>query len=443
MMLNTIIYLLEVVLLTGVLYLFYRYLYFKLAYFAWSRYYLYSVLILSLIIPLLPSFLNYENITVNIFQFFSNANSGKISGIVKINHSFLYGKETLFRSDLIIKILLIVWISGIVRYLFIFTENIFAVTKLIRKGKKSKDGNFTRVKSNFKGSVFSFFKFIFINNEFELLSEEEKLQIIKHEKIHGNQLHTIDNLIFELFRCIFWFNPVSKLIAADIKIIHEFIVDNILTGNKNKPDYSKLIVKLSASEGNKFAVSNFSKEEIKNRIKLISFPENEKLRKKRFVISVPVLLVTLFALWFIISSTNNYIKISKKTDKAFHKPFDEKAYKTISPYFIGKSFNGLKVSHKEVSYEVKSFSNVYAVNDGIISEIKTKKIFGLTEISITEKTQTGYTVKYSGLFRSLTKQGKSVKKGELIAKSGDLRLFPTINIKISKNGKTYNPEKMY
>ncbi len=442
-MLNTIIYLLEVTLLTSILYLFYRYLYFKLAYFVWSRYYFCAVLLFSLIIPLLPSFVNYESIGINISQIFKETHSGKINALIKINQNFAHSEYWFFNIHFIIKILLIVWLSGVVRYLFVLLKNIYSVIRLIKKGQKFKHKNFTVVKSNFNGNVFSFFKFIFINNEFELLNEQEKEQIIKHEKIHGQQLHTIDNLIFELFRCIFWFNPVSKLIAAEVKIIHEFIVDNIITGNKNKPDYSKLIVKLSASENNFLTASNFSKEEIKNRIKIISYPENENIRKKRFIISVPVLILTLFASWFIFSTINSYLKIPKKPEKIFGKPFDNNSYKIISPYFTDKQFDGITVSHKEVSYEIKSFSNIYAVESGTISHTETKNIFGLKEITVTEKLKNGYKIHYSGLYKIFIKPSMKVEKGELIAKSGDIRLYPTINIKISKNDTTYNPEKLY
>ncbi|NOZ35457.1 MAG: peptidoglycan DD-metalloendopeptidase family protein [Chlorobi bacterium] len=443
MMLNTLIYLLEFSVLTSILYLFYRYLYFKLAYFAWSRYYFYAVLLFSLIIPLLPSFFNYESVGISVSQIFKETHSGKINALIKINQNFLYFGYRFLNIYFIIKTLLIIWLSGVVRYLFILLKNIYSVIKLIKKGQKFQQKNFTIVKSDFNGSVFSFFKFIFINNEFELLNEQEKEQIITHEKIHGNQLHTIDNLIFEVFRSIFWFNPVSRLIAADIKIIHEFIVDNILTGNKNKPDYSKLIVKLSATENNFLTASNFSKEEIKNRIKIISYPENENIRKRRFIISVPVLVLTLFASWFIFSSTNNYLKIPKEPEKIFSKPFDNNTYKIISPYFTHKQFDGITVSHKEVSYEVKSFSNIYAVESGTISHTETKNVFGLKEITVTEELKNGYKIHYSGLYKIFIKPNKKIKKGELIAKSGDIRLYPTINIKISKNDTTYNPEKLY
>ncbi len=443
MNINLIIYLLEVSVLTSIFYLFYRYLYFKLAYFTWSRYYLNFIILLSLLIPVLPGVFNYELLNTNIVQIYNNSNLGNINGLINSNNHFANDNNSVFNPAFFVKLFLIIWISGIVRYVFVLLKHVFSLRKLIKYGIKFKENNIIYVKTDFPGSIFSFLNFIFTNKQFDQLSEKEQAQIINHEKIHVRQFHSIDNLIFELFRAVFWFNPVSKLIAADIKIIHEFIVDNVLTQNKNKTDYSKLILKLSSQSGNLMTVSHFSKEEIKNRIQIISYPEKEKIRKRRFKISIPVLILTIFASWFIMSSTNNYFKIQTDEKKVFHKPFDKKSYKIISPYFENKKINTVTVSHKETSYELKSFSNIYAIDDGIISNIKTKDIFGLKEITIFENLNAGFNTEYSGLCQSFVQPGDSVKRGSVIGKSGDIGLYPTVNIKLLKNEKTYNPENFY
>ncbi len=443
MNLNTIIYLLEVSVLTSIFYLFYRYLYFKLAYFEWSRYYLIFILITGIIIPLLPGIFSAESIKTNVLHLLNVSNSGSLNGFVQVDNNFVSKQTDFFQNIPIVKVLLVIWISGVLRYFSLIIRNLFSVYKLIKKGRKVKHDQFTIIKTEFTGSAFSFFNLIFINSEFENLNKKEQEQILLHEKIHARQVHSLDNLIFELFRAAFWFNPVSKLIAGDIKIVHEFIVDNVLTENKNKPDYSKLIIKLSLQNSNLLPVSNFSKEEIKNRLKLISYPENEKIRKRRFIISIPVLIIIIFASWFIVSSGNIYFKNHKPAHKTYHKPFDEKSYKVISPFFENDEINGISVSHKEVTYEVKSFSNVYALEQGIISGTEINDIFGLKEAIITEKLNDDFTVKYSGLFQSFFQIGDSVTKGEIIGKTGDVRLYPSVSIKVFTKNKAINPEDLY
>ncbi len=437
-MLNFLIYITEVSITSSIFYLFYRYLYFKLSYFTWSRYFFYGFLILSLTIPLLPGFFSQKNISENISYILINGN-----GIINIKDSFLHKENHILNESLIIKVMFIIWVSGTLRYIFIILKDIFSVIFLVTKNNKKRDENFVLISADFPGNVFSFFNFIFLNKNFENLSINEQQQILKHEKIHAKQLHSADNLIFEIFRAFCWFNPVSKYIVADIKIIHEFIVDNIITENKNKPDYSKLILKLSAEKNGLSAVSNFSKEEIKNRIKLISIPENENIRKRRFIISLPVLIITVFAAWIIISSLNGYIINNPETNKIYRKPFADKSYKIISPYYENKKINNLVVSHRETSYEVKSFSKIYSIYDGTITATSENKIFDLSEYTITQKLKTGDTVYYKGIYKPTAARNKKVKKGQIIGITGDIRLYPKIDIRIARNGKTVNPEMLY
>ncbi len=446
-MLNFLIYMLEVSVLTSLFYLFYRYLYFKLAYFEWSRYFFYAALILSLTIPVLPSIFNTSNTFGNAIRIlgFSDTESRLF---VNISDSYL-SRETSFLSQLpILNLLFIIWLSGFIRYMYLILKSIVSSVLLINSGKKIQTKNYKIIFSEKKQAAFSFFSNIVVGYDFNLLSEEEKTQIINHEKIHIKQFHTIDNIIFEIFRALFWFNPVSRLISANIKIIHEFIVDNQLTGNKNNSDYSRLILKLATHRSFEITKSHFSTEEIKNRIKLITFPENQSLRKRRFYSSLPVLLISLTAAWIILSSVNSIWKLKPEPEKEFHKPFKKENYKIISPFFQNyinqtKGEQQLIISHNEASYEVKSFSEVYAICSGTISSIKENTIYELNEKEIILTNDSGYLVEYRGLYQTCVIPNRQVKKGEKIGLSGDIRLYPSVSIKIIKKGNLTDPETLY
>jgi len=362
---------------------------------------------------------------------------------VNVKDSFLLGQNSVFAGIPITKIIFIIWVSGFIRYLFFILKSVFSIVRMINKGEKEEDESFIIVRTNTNNPAFSFFNYIFTNIDFGKLQEAEQEQIIKHEKIHARQKHTIDNIIFEIFRAVFWFNPVSKLISVNVKIIHEFIVDNVLTGNKNIPEYSRLIVKLAAQKSQGLMVSNFSKEEITSRIKLITFPETEIIRKKRFAISIPVLIITMFASWLIISTVNIYALNKENVKKEFYSPFKKNSYKIISPFFKDKEIDGLFISHKEISYELKSFSDIYSVEKGIITNIEEKDIFGLKEYTISEELQNGYFIKYKGIYKAKVNIGEKVEKGDLVGISGDIRLYPKVDIQIIENGKTVNPETLY
>jgi hypothetical protein len=392
----------------------------------------------------------------NLLGITSDGGSGRID-YIEVKDSFLYEDDNILSGIPIVMILFVVWISGLTRYLFIILRSIIAVTRLKLGGEINRSDQYNIVRANMDKGCFTFFRSIFTGKEFESLSESEKEQILTHEKIHAEQLHTLDNLIFELYRAVFWFNPLSRLLSANVKIIHEFIVDTKLTGNVNRPDYSRLILKLASHRSHALMASSFSNNEIKNRIKLISRPESHLIRKRRFIISIPVLIFTVFAVWLITSTVNMYAYEKEQIERPFVKPFDKGNYRLIGPFFENKSpaeiYKGkdndiemnakLRISHRENAYEVKSFSNVYAIESGTVSHIKKDDIFGLEEYSVIILLETGHEVSYKGLHKLTTRENDTVEKGEIIGITGDLRLYPDVKIKLSKNGKALDAEMFY
>src|SRR5690606_31843644 len=78
---------------------------------------------------------------------------------------------------------------------------------------------------------FSFFNRIFINKaDFDHHFDT----VYNHEKIHVAQYHSLDILLVELFRVVFWFNPVLGLYKHSLQEVHEFLADTSAT---NKEDY--------------------------------------------------------------------------------------------------------------------------------------------------------------------------------------------------------------
>ena len=118
---------------------------------------------------------------------------------------------------------------------------------------------------------FSFFNYIFITNSYQSLSADDLQRIKDHEKVHAQQLHSLDVLFIEFISIIFWFNPLLIYLKKSIQEIHEYIVDEkIAERGKGKKDYAELLLKL-ASEVKGFNLSaGFSGNQIKRRIVMIT-----------------------------------------------------------------------------------------------------------------------------------------------------------------------------
>ncbi len=436
--------------------MFYRYLYFKLSYFEWSRYFFYGALILSLIIPVLPGIFSNEVIYEKLSSL--QYSSFNIQG----DSFFIEGDRTIMTDNSkslqipFIEILSIIWISGLMRYSWVLIRKLFSVRKLIKKGETFRSDNYIIVKSDVDSSAFSFFSYIFLNEKYEKLPQNDRDQILMHEKLHADQKHSLDNIIFDIFRAFFWFNPLSKRVTDSLKEIHEFIVDTKLTGNVNRPDYSRLILKLAGSNTFYTGVSNFSKDDIKDRIKLISYPESHKIRRRRFIISVPVLLSVIFSFYMFTSVANAYVVQFDDDSRPFIPPFDRGRYRVISPYFYKKrpgevfkknwdinTDSKYLLSHPELTYEVKSYTKVLAVADGTVSKIDTVDNWGVNEIKIEIEFEDNYQGTYRNLYKINVKAGQFVIKGDEIALTGDVRLYPTVSFQLKKDNKHINPIYCY
>ncbi len=346
-------------------------------------------------------------------------------------------------------VLLGLYFSGLVRYLIVFIKNNKKIIKLMQQSDIQNIDGYRIALYKGKTTAFSWFKYIFVNQKFLKLKPNEQAQIIEHEKIHARQFHSLDVLIYEVLEIFFWFNPLVTKSKQTLKNIHEFIVDDEILNHTNAEEYSNLLIKLSVASPDLSAVNNFSKSPLLDRIWLMAFPTPEKLRKIRFASGIPLMIAVLISYSFIISEINRSterLQIFKKS--GFEVPV-KGDYQIVSLFFEKKPLSEkensndkkyqILISHPEVSFSTESFSSVYATQKGIVKKVEKKDNWGIEEIEIEIEHSHQFTSKYKGLEKCLVKKGDMVKQGEVIAKTGDNRLYPTISFQLLKKGKPIDP----
>ena len=133
-------------------------------------------------------------------------------------------------------------------------------------------------------------------------------RIFKHEKAHIVQLHTLDILAVELFKIIFWFNPLVYAYRRLIKNNHEYLADEaVLTNHSNLPDYQKLILSeieqdFSLEYSHTFFINNTKKRFIMM-----------KATKSKFQWSKKLFIVPLAATAFVLFSEKTFAKAPKES----------------------------------------------------------------------------------------------------------------------------------
>lgn len=150
---------------------------------------------------------------------------------------------------------------------------LYRVAKLVvflRSSPYSQPNNsrYRMVKTSGAAPAFSFFNYIVVNDS-KILSSREMENIIRHELVHIQKLHSLDVLFMEVMTIVFWFNPAIHFIKRTLTDIHEFQADAIATEHVGKQEYCSLLAKISL-QSNGFSIANhFNRSLTVKRIEMI------------------------------------------------------------------------------------------------------------------------------------------------------------------------------
>ena len=124
----------------------------------------------------------------------------------------------------------------------------------------------------------------------ELTGESELQPILQHEQVHVKQWHTMDLILFELLAIVFWFNPVSWLLARESRLNNEMLADQV-SSYGSKTDYAKLLLKYATANSSRHLSYSFARLQVRSRIEGVLGDESKSSSKVRFAMMVPIILL--------------------------------------------------------------------------------------------------------------------------------------------------------
>ncbi|MBF8148334.1 hypothetical protein ITJ86_00400 [Winogradskyella sp. F6397] len=249
----------------------------KETFFEHNRWFLLTGLLLALVFPLIviPIYVPIEPIITQTTTFIPSTSSGFVAA----------QPSTSFDWYSLIPIL---YGIGLVVFSIQFVFQFSSLVSLLLKNPKRKDQHFTYVIVNHNISPFSFFKWIIYNPE---TYENKELQLIlTHEKVHVNQLHSIDILLTQLACVVFWFNPLIWLYRKEVRQNLEYIADfKSQNSSHSKKDYQHLLLKTSIANHHSILSNNFYNSSIKKRILMLNKSRSNKKNQWKYVFVLPLL----------------------------------------------------------------------------------------------------------------------------------------------------------
>lgn len=181
-------------------------------------------------------------------------------------------------------------------FLFSLVVALIRIRKLLQMHSCKNFGDVYLILTNVKGTPFSFFKYIFWNEEINLQSATGQ-QILQHELAHVKEKHSIDNIITQVVMIFGWFNPFFWWARRELQMIHEFIADKKAVENGDAASLAAMLLAAAYPQQQYLLTNSFFFSPIKRRLLMITNNKNPRFSYIRRVIILPLLaiVVLLFA----------------------------------------------------------------------------------------------------------------------------------------------------
>lgn len=287
-------YMIQVIIVSGLLYSYYHWVLRNKKFHRYNRYYLQGAAMLSILIPLLniPVYFTGEEAASSIVYSTLTVFAGGNTEDAVVVYANTAGKTSWFTWNHILQLIYIL-VASLVFLRIIFS--LLKIRRIVRSHTVENIGQIRFLNTEEPGTPYSFFRWLFWNRKIELNSEKGE-QIFRHELFHIEQKHSLDILFFELLTVAGWFNPFFHLMKRETKAIHEFLADQFAVNENNRWDYAELLL-MQVLNTNQKLVHPFFHNQIKRRIAMITSPQktSHQYLRKLMVLPVTILSIFLFA----------------------------------------------------------------------------------------------------------------------------------------------------
>jgi TonB family protein len=192
------------------------------------------------------------------------------------------------------------YLAGVLYFSFRLLRQLSLVRNLLRSRRHLafRWQDCTVVPTSGNAPTFSFLRYIFFNEQ-PPVSEQEKLQILEHERVHVRQRHSLDVLYLAGLQIALWVNPLLLLYQKALAETHEYIADDevVRSGHGSVQSYAQLVVRQLFWRLERPIGSFFSSSQTLNRIAMLKNPASSPKRWKQLLV-LPMLAVSVLLFAF-------------------------------------------------------------------------------------------------------------------------------------------------
>lgn len=282
-----LIYLLKVIVCSGLLLSYYWIALRNKQFHQYNRFYLLSTVLLSLLLPLLRlEWFTVQSENETAIRFMQTMYSGDIP-VTAQNPALSWQQLTAAFLILSFAVLLIRLLSRVV-----------TIYQLRKKYPNTRlNGSILLIETDLQQAPFSFLSNLFWRKDIDP-DEATGQQILQHEITHIREKHTWDKLFLQTILCVYWMNPFFWLLQRELYLIHEFIADQKAVKNKDTSAFAAMLLQAQFGKFRFSPAHPFFYSPIKRRLLMLTTSTDARYSYARRVMVLPVLaaVCTLFAL---------------------------------------------------------------------------------------------------------------------------------------------------
>jgi hypothetical protein len=229
---------------------------------------------------------------------------------------------------------------------------------------------------------YTFLSTIFIcETDYKNRKIEEELYT--HELIHVNQKHTLDILLIEILKVVFWFNPIFVFYKKAIQLNHEFLADEkVVNAHNNVPFYQNLLIAKANRSATYYLASNLNYSVTKKRLIMMTKTTSTGRAALMKGLLIPVFTALVFTICTKVvaqETTKKQTTTAKKSDGIFNKYYEKTTFKI-------KDKNGKIVKEKKygelTALEHRAIPSIISKNNSIPTneELKAELQKGAAEV---------------------------------------------------------------
>lgn len=188
------------------------------------------------------------------------------------------------------RIVLWIYVIGMVITLCRFVWAYIKLSNIIRKGRKEKMDGYTLVITGDESrSPFSWRKYVVVGDKKDT---EECRAVIVHELRHLSARHSMDLIIAQIYAIAVWYNPVSWLMIDELKTVHEYEADEaVIDSGVNLKEYQMLLIKKAVGTRLPSLANSLNHSKLQKRITMMYQSKSKMAGKFSSLALVPALAI--------------------------------------------------------------------------------------------------------------------------------------------------------